>query len=44
MDFFIEPDNIWTSASNGDLQQVKKWIEEQGMDVNAQDEYGYSAL
>ena len=44
MDFFIEADNIWTAASNGDLEQVKKWIEVEGVDVNAQDEYGYSPL
>jgi len=29
---------------DGDLEAVKKFIEEKGISVNAQDEFGYSAL
>lgn len=43
MDFFVEPDNIWVAASDGNLSDIKKLIAS-GIDVNAQDEYGYSPL
>jgi ankyrin repeat protein len=43
MDFFVEPDNIWVASSDGNLADVKKLISS-GVDVNAQDEYGYSPL
>lgn len=43
MDFFVEPDNIWVASSDGNLADVKKLVAS-GVDVNAQDEYGYSAL
>ncbi|KAG0053882.1 hypothetical protein BGZ83_000279 [Gryganskiella cystojenkinii] len=36
--------NIWLAASDGDLEAVKKFIEEKGVSVDAQDEYGYSSL
>ncbi|KAG0215469.1 ankyrin repeat-containing domain protein [Mortierella sp. GBAus27b] len=36
--------NIWLAASDGDLEAVKKFVEERGVSVDAQDEYGYSAL
>ncbi|GJJ70108.1 uncharacterized protein EMPS_02457 [Entomortierella parvispora] len=36
--------NIWLAASDGDLEAVKKFIEEKGVSVDAQDEFGYSAL
>lgn len=35
--------NIWTAASDGELEKVKGFVA-QGMDVNAQDETGYSPL
>lgn len=35
--------NIWISASDGDIEAVKGFIAS-GVDVNAQDESGYSAL
>ena len=44
MDFFLEEDNIWTAASDGNLTQVQKLIEQKGINMNAQDESGYSAL
>mmetsp|Transcript_32154 Transcript_32154/g.54221 ORF Transcript_32154/g.54221 Transcript_32154/m.54221 type:complete len:84 (-) Transcript_32154:384-635(-) len=44
MDFFVEQDNIWVSSSDGNLDEVKKHIEQGGIPVNAQDEYGYSAI
>jgi hypothetical protein len=43
MDFFIEEDNIWTAASDGDLKQVKKLIAS-GVNVNGQDDSGYSPM
>jgi ankyrin repeat protein len=43
MDFFVEPDNIWVAASDGNLKDVQKLIAS-GVNVNAQDEYGYSPL
>jgi len=43
MDFFNEPDNIWVAASDGNLVEVKKLVES-GVQVNSQDEYGYSPL
>ncbi|KAI1311050.1 hypothetical protein EDD11_003557 [Mortierella claussenii] len=36
--------NIWLAASDGDLAAVKKYIEEEGISIDAQDENGYSAL
>ncbi|KAG0213243.1 hypothetical protein BGX28_004816 [Mortierella sp. GBA30] len=36
--------NIWLAASDGDLAAVKIYIEEKGVSINAQDEFGYSAL
>ncbi|KAF9966866.1 hypothetical protein BGZ70_000977 [Mortierella alpina] len=36
--------NIWLAASDGDLAAVKTFIEEKGVSINAQDEFGYSAL
>lgn len=43
MDFFNEPDNIWVASSDGNLAEVKKLVES-GVQVNSQDEYGYSPL
>ncbi|KAF9547898.1 hypothetical protein EC957_007625 [Mortierella hygrophila] len=36
--------NIWLAASDGDLAAVKTFINEKGVSINAQDEFGYSAL
>ncbi|KAF8936521.1 hypothetical protein BGZ47_009462 [Haplosporangium gracile] len=36
--------NIWLAASDGDLAAVKTFINEKGISINAQDEFGYSAL
>ncbi|KAK3834533.1 MAG: ankyrin repeat-containing domain protein [Linnemannia gamsii] len=36
--------NIWLAASDGDLAAVKVFINEKGISINAQDEFGYSAL
>ncbi|KAK3829930.1 MAG: ankyrin repeat-containing domain protein [Linnemannia elongata] len=36
--------NIWLAASDGDLAAVKTFISEKGISINAQDEFGYSAL
>ncbi|KAG0297916.1 hypothetical protein BGZ96_004269 [Linnemannia gamsii] len=36
--------NIWLAASDGDLSAVKTFITEKGISINAQDEFGYSAL
>ncbi|KAH7056462.1 ankyrin repeat-containing domain protein [Linnemannia elongata] len=36
--------NIWLAASDGDLAAVKAFINEKGVSINAQDEFGYSAL
>ncbi|KAK3818834.1 MAG: ankyrin repeat-containing domain protein [Benniella sp.] len=36
--------NIWLAASDGDLAAVKKFVEEKGVSIDAQDENGYSAL
>lgn len=36
-------DNIWTAASDGELEKVKGYLAS-GIDVNAQDETGYSPL
>ena len=38
-----EEPNIWVAASDGDLSRVKQFLQE-GVDINAQDENGYSAL
>ncbi|KAI9030023.1 kinase-like domain-containing protein [Phycomyces nitens] len=37
-------DNIWIAAGDGQLDRVKELIEKEGVDVDAQDECGYSAL
>jgi ankyrin repeat protein len=39
-----ENDNVWVAASNGDMGKVVNFIENQGVDVNAQDEHGYSPI
>jgi ankyrin repeat protein len=36
-------ENIWIAASDGDIQQVQSFLE-QGVNINAQDEFGYSPL
>ncbi|KAF9435505.1 hypothetical protein BGZ76_006164 [Entomortierella beljakovae] len=36
--------NIWLAASDGDLNAVKSFIEEKGVSIDAQDDFGYSAL
>jgi len=36
-------ENIWISASDGDLKRVKELIES-GTSVNVQDEFGYAPL
>ncbi|KAG0367943.1 ankyrin repeat-containing domain protein [Gamsiella multidivaricata] len=36
--------NIWLAASDGDLAAVKKFVEEKGVSIDAQDENGYSTL
>jgi len=38
-----EGENIWTAASDGDIDRVRELIES-GMSPNAQDEAGYSPL
>lgn len=38
-----EAANIWVASSDGDMARVKELLSE-GVDVNAQDEAGYSAL
>ena len=43
-DFGIELENIWTAASDGDVDRVKELIEIEGVNPNAQDENGYSPL
>jgi hypothetical protein len=37
-------ENIWVACGDGDLTRTKFLIEEIGISVNAQDEYGYSPL
>lgn len=39
-----EKDNIWTASSNGDLNRVIEILSSGEATVDAQDEYGYSAL
>ncbi len=39
-----EVENIWVSASDGDLARVSHLVEKEGIDVNAQDESGYSPI
>ena len=40
-----DPDsNIWIAAGDGDLDEVRHYVEVDGVDVNVQDETGYSAL
>ena len=36
-------ENIWIAASDGDIVQVQRFLDE-GVPINAQDEYGYSPL
>ncbi|KAG5460829.1 MAG: ankyrin repeat-containing domain protein, partial [Olpidium bornovanus] len=36
--------NIWVAASDGDIERVRELIDRGGVDVNARDEFGYSAL
>jgi len=38
-----EHQNIWIAASDGDLELVRKLLDE-GVSVNAKDENGYSPL
>ncbi|KAL0079068.1 ankyrin repeat-containing domain protein [Phycomyces blakesleeanus] len=37
-------DNIWIAAGDGKLDRVKELIEKEGVDINVQDECGYSPL
>ena len=37
-------ENIWTASSDGDLERVQHLLEKEGVDVNAQDEHGYSPI
>lgn len=37
------PENIWIAASDGDIEHVQKFLEH-GININAQDEFGYSPL
>ena len=39
----VEEANIWVAASDGDLARVRQLLQE-GVDVNAQDDNGYSPL
>jgi hypothetical protein len=48
MDFIFkgqayEEENIWTAASDGDMARVQVLLGE-GVDVNTQDETGYSPM
>jgi len=43
MSAFTEEENIWTAASDGDLERVKVLLS-QGISVNALDENGYSPM
>ena len=38
-----EPDNVFIAASDGNLDAVKQFVES-GINVNSQDETGYSPL
>lgn len=37
------PDNIWIASSNGDIARVQQLLDE-GVDVNVQDDAGYSPM
>lgn len=37
------PDNIWIASSNGDITRVQQLLD-QGVDVNVQDDAGYSPM
>ena len=37
-------ENIWTASSDGDLERVQHLLEKEKVDVNAQDEFGYSPI
>jgi hypothetical protein len=37
-------DNLWTAASNGDIERVLVLLTQDPLLVNAKDENGYSAL
>jgi ankyrin repeat protein len=40
----FEGENIWTAASDGDLERVQYLLEKECVNVNAQDEHGYSPI
>jgi hypothetical protein len=40
---FLEFDDIWTASEDGNLSLVKRLVR-QGVDINMQDEVGYSAM
>lgn len=40
----LNNENIFTAASDGDLEAVREFIEKQNLSPNSQDEYGYSPL
>ena len=39
-----EDENVWTAASDGDLDAVRRYIETLGVDPNIKDDYGYTPL
>lgn len=39
----VPKDNLWIAAGNGDIPAVQYYLEN-GVDVNAADEFGYTAL
>jgi hypothetical protein len=48
MEFFgdseEEEENVWVASSNGDIDKVKAILQSQKLDINIQDEYGYSPM